>query len=210
MSHIISPAEIAALPRYTPERPLRLMVSACIAGDPCGVDGTSYGEYPLIRSLMDLPNVSPVWFCPENFSFGTPRAMPDITGGNGYDVLDGSARVFAHTGEDWTDGFVAAAHQMLGIAIEARVEIAILQDMSAACGVQVISDGCRLVAERKFRKGPGVCTALLLRRGIKVLSERDYRALDLLRAALDPDHVLDESAIDYHESVWFRDQFGRS
>ncbi|HTL11222.1 MAG TPA: hypothetical protein VL588_01960, partial [Bdellovibrionota bacterium] len=71
--------EIASLPRFTPDRPLKLLLSACLVGVPCGVDGTSYGEAdPKLLKLVTLPNVKTARFCPEDFSFGTPRAMPDI------------------------------------------------------------------------------------------------------------------------------------
>jgi uncharacterized protein YbbK (DUF523 family) len=201
---------MANLPRYTPERPLRVLLSACLAGDKCGVDGTSYGEYPKVLTIMRLPNVKHIAFCPEDFSFGTPRAMPDIHGGDGFDVLDGKAKVLTDTGEDWTAGFVAAAHEMLKRAKAERVDLAILQNMSAACGTQVISDGCRRVAERKFRKGPGVCTALLVRNGIRVMNALDLRSLELLHKELDPGHRVDPTALNYDEREWYLNYFGSS
>jgi uncharacterized protein YbbK (DUF523 family) len=208
MSLILRATDIEAMPDFTPEHPLRLMLSACLLGEKCGVDGSSYGEFPWVVELAAQPNVKAVTFCPENFSFGTPRDMPDITGGNGFDVLDGKAKVMSDKGVDWTEGIVRAAQKMLALAKHHDVQVAILQDMSAACGVQVISDGCRLVAERRFQKGPGVCTALLLRNGIKVVSERDFRTLDHLRCKLDPSHRRDATAIDYHESDWYRAHLG--
>jgi len=32
-----------------------------------------------------------VLFCPEDFALGTPREIPDIQEGNGFDVLDGKS-----------------------------------------------------------------------------------------------------------------------
>jgi uncharacterized protein YbbK (DUF523 family) len=99
-----------------------------------------------------------------------PRNTPDIHGGNGFDVPDGKAKVFSDKGQDWTAGMIEAA--WLKIAQCQAVDLAILQDMSAACGSQVFSDGCRLI-ERKYQKGPGVCSALLIRNGIAVVSQRE-------------------------------------
>ena len=108
---------------------------------------------------MALPSVKPVTFCPEDFAFGTPRDLPDIHGGDGFAVLEGRARVLTQKGEDCTAGMLGAAHEMLRIALEHRIDLAVLMDMSAACGSQVISDGCRLVAARKYQQGPGVAAA---------------------------------------------------
>ncbi len=157
---------------------------------------------------MSLPNVRAVKFCPEHFSFGTPRDLPDIHGGNGFDVLDGKARVLSHKGEDMTRGMLLAANEMLRIAKEEKVDLAILMDMSAACGSQVISDGYRLAAERKYQKGPGVASALLMRNGITVISQRDFRTIEFLFKKLDPSHDIDPQAIDHHENDWYRKYFG--
>jgi uncharacterized protein YbbK (DUF523 family) len=205
--HLPSKEELEALPAPTAEKPWRILVSACLTGCPCGVDGTSYGAFPWIKALLELPTVAAVSFCPEDFAFGTPRSMPDIHGGDGFDVLDGTARVLTETGEDWTAGFVEAAERMLHLAREHAVDLAILMDMSAACGTQVISDGCRLVAERRYRKGPGVAAALLIRHGFRVVSQRDFRTLELVRKKLDRRHVVDEAAVDHHETEWYRSYF---
>jgi uncharacterized protein YbbK (DUF523 family) len=149
-------------------------------------------------------------FCPEEHGIGTPRGMPDIHGGDGYDVLDGKARVVDEHGTDLTDAMVEGARAMLSHALDNRVELALLTDMSAACGSQVISDGCRLVEHRKFHNSVGVATALLLRNGITVLSQRDHETLGRVRALLDPGYVVDEAAVDYHESEWYLGEFGRT
>jgi uncharacterized protein YbbK (DUF523 family) len=105
---------------------------------------------------------------------------------------------------------VEGARAMLSHALDNRVELALLTDMSAACGSQVISDGCRLVEHRKFHNSVGVATALLLRNGITVLSQRDHDTLGRVRALLDPGYVVDEAAVDYHESEWYLREFGRT
>lgn len=79
-------------------RPLRILVSGCLAGLAVGADGSSYGSHPHIAELIALPNVKAIPFCPENFSSGTPRATCDIQGGDGYDLLAGRARVLTLKG----------------------------------------------------------------------------------------------------------------
>ncbi len=81
--------------------------------------------------------------------------VPDIHGGDGFDVLDGKARVLSDTGEDWTEAMLGAARAMLALAQQQRVRLALLTDISAACGSQVIYDGAR--AGGRHRAGQGVC-----------------------------------------------------
>jgi uncharacterized protein YbbK (DUF523 family) len=202
-----SPEELRALPPATPERPLRILLSGCLSGRTCGYDGSSYGEWPLRERLTRAPNVKLVTFCPEEFSFGTPRPLCNIHGGDGDDVLDGRARVLTESGEDWTEGLVRAAHRMLELAKENEVQLAVLMDMSAACGSQVISDGHRTAADRKYRAGAGVCTALLRRHGIHVISQRDFKSLGALFQRLEPSYQPDAQALDHHETPWYREYF---
>lgn len=206
-THLPSELEIAAWPTFTRERPLELLASACLTGVRCGVDGTSYGAPdPRTSRLLHLPNVHVLAFCPEDFAFGTPRATPDIHGGTGFDVLDGIARVLSDTGEDWTAQLLGAARVMLRLAQENDVRVALLMDVSAACGSQVIYDGPR--SEGRHQAGQGVCAALLIRHGIKVLSQRDHRTLDAVLSKLDPTYQADPAARDHHESPWYVKTFG--
>jgi uncharacterized protein YbbK (DUF523 family) len=207
-THLPSADEIASWPQFTEESPLHLLVSGCLLGRPCGVDGSSYGApFAHTDRLIRLPSVHVVAFCPEDFAFGTPRKTPDIHGGNGFDVLDGTARVLSDGGEDWTDGMLAAAKEMLAVAQDNGVRLALLMDISAACGSQVIYDGFR--SRRTYQPGQGVCAALLIRHGIDVVSQRDHRTLDLLLSKLDPTHTLTAGSRDHHETKWYLDTFRR-
>ena len=202
-------AHTSDLPLRVPTRdePLRVLVSGCLKGWQCGVDGTDYGLGQALPAFMALLVVKAVPFCPEQVGIGTPRTMPDIHGGDGAAVLDGRARVFDEHGVDLTDKMLQGAHAMLTEAERARIELAILTDMSAACGSQVISDGCRLVPVRRFQRGVGIATALLLRAGIPVVSQRDYRTLGRIHAFLDPSFQPDPAAIDHHHTDWYVDYF---
>ncbi len=109
-------------------------------------------------------------------------------------------------GADLTDAMLMGARAMLAEANAHQVELALLTDMSAACGSQVISLGSRFVAERAYQKGVGVATAILLEAGIPVVSQRDFRTLAKLRQKLDPRFQLDdvETLRDHHEHEWTR------
>ncbi len=63
MPNLPSSETIAGWPVFTPAAPLRILVSGCLAGRPCGVDGTSYGEHPTAAALPGLPNVLAIDFC---------------------------------------------------------------------------------------------------------------------------------------------------
>jgi uncharacterized protein YbbK (DUF523 family) len=196
------PAFLDGLPRPTPEAPWRILISGCMAGWGCGVDGTDYGMGGALAALCALPTVRTVPFCPEDAGLGTPRSMPDLHGGDGFDVLEGRARVLDPDGTDMTAGMIAGAEQMLAAARAADVHLAILTDMSGACGTQVISDGCRFDTPRRYRRGVGVAAAVLSRAGIPVVSQRDHATLGRLRARLQPGYHPDPSARDHHEHPW--------
>lgn len=199
---------LRSLRQPTPENPLRILVSACFVGTLCGYDGTDNGNYPSVQKLMQYNNVRLIPFCPEHFSFGTPRAMCNIHGGTGIDVLEGRAKVLTEDNIDWTDGMIRAAEKMLQVAQEHNIELAVLMDISAACGSQVIYDGHRFIPDKKYQIGAGVAAANLLRNGFKVISQRDYAALEILYSRIDPAYVLDAEAIDQDQTDWYKSYFG--
>lgn len=194
----------------TKDNPLRILMSACLTGLLCGYDGSSYGEYPSVLKLLKYETVKFVRFCPEEFSFGTPREMCDIHSGNGLDVLNGNAKVLTESGTDWTEGMIRASEKMLEIAIKEKVEIAIMMDTSAACGSQVIYDGNRFSENKKYQIGMGVCAAQLVRNGIKVISQRDYASLEILYSKVDTRHQIDKTKLDHHEIEWYKEHFKTS
>ncbi|ASS49032.1 MAG: hypothetical protein A3D31_05125 [Candidatus Fluviicola riflensis] len=190
------------------EQPLKILMSACLTGITCGFDGSANGEYPSALKLLNYNNVKIVKFCPEEFSFGTPREMCDIHGGTGIDVLEGRARVLTESGIDWTEGMIHASEKMLELAQREEIELAVMMDISAACGSQVIYDGNRFGENKVYQIGAGVSGAQLMRNGFKVISQRDFASLELLYAKLDENHVVNEDALDHHEIGWYKEYFG--
>jgi uncharacterized protein YbbK (DUF523 family) len=189
------------------DNPLRILMSACLAGTLCGYDGSANGEYPAALKLLKYDNVRIIRFCPEHFAFGTPREMCDIHGGNGLDVLEGRAKVLTESGKDWTAEMIMAAEKMLEIARLEKIELAVLMDISAACGSRVIYSGNRFTANKVYQIGSGVCAALLIANGFKVISQRDFASLELLYQKIEPGHLINTSAKDHHETTWFKEYF---
>ena len=202
-----SAAEIAAWPTPTSAQPLAILLSGCLFGNACGVDGSDYGGWDWRERLLRASNVVVTPFCPEDAIWGTPRALCDIHGGNGFDVVDGTARVLTEAGEDWTAGMLAAGKRMVAAAQIAGVKVAILMDTSAACGSQVIYLGKRTAPHKVHQRGPGVCAALLMRAGIPVVAQRDHKTLGWLLKKIDPAFVVDVDARDFDESDWYRGYF---
>lgn len=197
----------ASWPAPTAKDPWPVLFSGCLAGLRCGVDGTDNGPHPLMVRVTQLPTVRCVAFCPEDLALGTPRGLPDLAGGDGFDVLDGRAQVRLDDGRDVTAELVRAAHEMVKVAQREQVRFAIMMDMSAACGSQVISDGPRLVPERRYRIGFGVAAAALSRARVPVVAQRDLFTLDVLLRRLDPSGPRLDDAVDHHERPWYREHF---
>lgn len=191
----------------TVDNPLRILMSACLTGVMCGYDGTANGEYPSALKLLKYNNVKIIKFCPEEFSFGSPREMCDIHGGTGLDVLNGKAKLLSDSGKDWSEGIIKASEKMLEIALTEKVELAVMMDVSAACGSQVIYNGNRFAENKVYQIGAGVCAAQLMRNGIKVISQRDYASLEILYSKIDNKHQIDKTKIDHHETEWYKNYF---
>ncbi len=191
----------------TAENPLRVLVSACLTGITCGYDGSANGEYPSVLKLLQYDTIRLVRFCPEEYSFGSPREMCDIHGGTGMDVLEGRAKVLSDSGIDWSEGMIRASEKMLHIAKEENIELAVMMDVSAACGSQVIYSGNRFAENKVYQIGAGVAAAQLMRNGFKVISQRDYASLQILYSKLDTNHQIDNTVLDHHEIEWYKTYF---
>lgn len=202
------PAALAALRTPSADDPWRVLLSGCMAGWGCGVDGTSYDMAGAVPWLVGLATVKIYPFCPEDVGLGTPRPMPDLHGGDGRDCLAGRARVLDPSGQDLTAGMVVGARAMARFAQENRIELAILTDASAACGTQVLSEGCRFDQPRRHQRGVGVAAAALLELGLPLVSNRDYRTLGRLRALAEPGFVPDPGWLDHQDHPWVIGYFG--
>jgi len=184
--------------------PLRVLVSACMLGESTGWQGGPYPSPP-VQALAALPNVRALPFCPEHLTLGTPRALTIIAGGDGFDVLDGRARVMDSGGVDRTAALVAGARALLDHARAERVELCVMLDVSDSCGTNVIYDGHD--TPQRYREGVGVAVAGLIRAGFPVTSQRDAVTLGRIHHALDPRYTTPADAIDFTDHPWFVETF---
>lgn len=141
-----------------------VLVSACLAGEPCRWDGRARSDRR-VRAMVNEGRAIPV--CAEVLGgLAVPRPPAEIVGGTGSDVLDGTARVLSTEGEDLSGAFIEGARRVAERAEAAGARLAILHDRSPSCGCARIHDGSfsgRLIA------GEGVLAALLRSRGLLVL-----------------------------------------
>jgi uncharacterized protein YbbK (DUF523 family) len=190
-----------------PTDPLRVMVSACLAGAAVIDDGSARLTNDLVLKLMAQPNVEAIAYCPEDVAMGTPRTVPNCDGGNGYDVLDGRTRFTGHDGTDHTTAIVQAANIMASRAVAHGAHLAILTHISGTCGTSVIYDGHR--DRKRYQHGPGVAAAALIRAGVLVIAQADYRALRLVLSRVIPGWLAPEGMpeINLWEQEWYQTYF---
>ncbi|ANC84070.1 DUF523 domain-containing protein [Pseudomonas putida] len=158
------------------ERP-KVLVSACLLGQPVRYDGRASGHPDLLQQWQAEGRVVPL--CPEVAGgLPTPRPPAEIPGGQGSAVLDGDTQVLTVTGEDVSAAFLAGAQLALELVRRHGIRVAVLKSGSPSCGNRLTYDGT-------FRgvkvAGEGVTTALLRRAGVQVFSELE---LDQARRAL--------------------------
>ncbi len=139
-----------------------ILVSACAAGVTCRYNGKAAFS-PEVIELMKKHEV--ILVCPEILA-GQPIPRPacQITGGNGDDVLKGTARVKYEVGRDYTDLFIKGAKKVLEIALRNGVKTAYLHDKSPSCGAGRIYNG------KTVKSGYGVLSALLRENNIDVIA----------------------------------------
>lgn len=145
----------------------RVLVSACLLGQPVRYDGRDSGHPDLLQRWQAEGRVVPL--CPE-VAGGLPTTRPpaEIPGGQGAAVLDGQAQVVTVTGLDVSEAFLAGARQALALVREHGIRVAVLKAGSPSCGNRLTYDGTFSGVKVP---GEGVTTALLRREGVLVFSE---------------------------------------
>lgn len=148
---------------------VKVLVSACLLGEPVRYHG---GDALIASSILDRWRSEGrlVSVCPEVAGgLPVPRPPAEILGGDGHAVLKQEASVGDGAGVDVTASFLRGAHAGLEAAVASGVRLAVLKDGSPSCATTYIHDG-------SFRgqraPGQGVLTAMLLKAGIRVFSER--------------------------------------
>ncbi|MBU5316936.1 DUF523 domain-containing protein [Clostridium bornimense] len=141
------------------------LVSMCLCGVNCKYSGgNNYDE--TVLKIVNEGDAIPV--CPEIMGgLGTPRIPHEIVGGDGFDVLEGRAKVISKDGDDNTVAFIAGAEKVLEIAKKLNVKEVIFKSKSPSCGNGKIYDGS---FSGTLIDGVGVTTALMIKNGIRVSS----------------------------------------
>lgn len=131
------------------------LVSACLCGIPCRYDGRSK---PVDRFVIMLREGKCLPFCPEKLGgLTTPREPAVLSGGDGFSVLDGTARVILRDADgDVTAEFIRGAELSVIYASSFNPESIYLKEKSPSCGVRC---GANM---------PGVAAAALMRSGFSV------------------------------------------
>ena len=110
-----------------------ILASACLTGLCTRYDGRTIAPQGIREHVGDSILI-PV--CPEQLGgLPTPRTAADIIGGDGFDVLDGRARVICKDGTDVTENFIRGARQVLEIASNQKISKIFLKARSPSCGV---------------------------------------------------------------------------
>ncbi len=127
-----------------------IAISACLTGIKCRYDGKSKKNSDLIK-LLGSEKILPI--CPEQLGgLPTPRDPSNLVGGDGFDVLDGNAKVINIFGDDHTEAFIKGAYAALNMIRAHNIKRCFLKDKSPSCGVG-----------KKYLTG--VTAALLIRKG---------------------------------------------
>ena len=149
----------------------KILVSRCLLGHRVRYDGGASGPFDLLEQWIEEGRVVPL--CPEVAGgLPTPRAAAEIPGGQGGEVLDGTAAVITTDGEDVSAQFLEGARQALELVQKHGIRVAVLKANSPSCGNLLTYDGT--FSGTKVN-GEGVTAALLKRHGVRVFSELELR-----------------------------------
>lgn len=137
---------------------MKILVSACLLGKNCKYNGGNN----LNQGVLDfVEGHEVIGVCPEQLGgLSTPRLPAEIVAG----------LVTNKEGVSVDNEFRKGAQEALAVALENKVDLAILQSRSPSCGVKEIYDGS---FSGKKIKGQGVFAKLLTAHRIKVLDAED-------------------------------------
>ena len=141
----------------------KLLISACLLGEPCRYDGKSK-PIRIVERLKDKYELLPV--CPECMGgLTTPREPCEIVGDC----------VCTAGGTDRTAEYTAGAEAVLALAKANGCTMAVLKARSPSCGLGEIYDGS---FTKTLVAGNGITAELLIKNGITVFNEDQLDALN--------------------------------
>ena len=137
---------------------MKIMVSACLAGENCKYNGGSNRNERVLR-LMEENEV--ILVCPEQMGgLPTPRTPCEICNGV---VMTKDGRVVDQE-------FRTGAEKCLEIAMRKQPDLIVLQSRSPSCGVKQRYDG---TFSGKLTEGSGVTAELLMKNGFRCIDVED-------------------------------------
>lgn len=135
-----------------------ILVSSCLIGNKCRYDGSDNYHQGVIDFIGDRPYIS---VCPEELGgLATPREPAEIC----------EKGVITKSGLDVTKAFEVGADLTRQIALEHRVQTAVMKAKSPSCGCGLIYDGNHC---GKLISGDGLTTKALRELKIKIITELD-------------------------------------
>lgn len=145
-----------------------ILVSACLLGAEVRYDGTALKPDGDWLKILGQENEL-LAYCPEVAAgLASPRACAEICGGDGHDVLRGTAEVLDRSGNSLTKSFIEGARKTLDFCVKNGVQLAFLAERSPSCGSSRIYDG---TFSGKLVAGRGVSAALLVENEIAVFNQ---------------------------------------
>ncbi len=137
---------------------MKIMVSACLAGENCKYNGSSNRNEKILRLMAENEVIK---VCPEQMGgLPTPRVPSEIKNGV----------VTARDGQIVDDAFRAGAAKCLEIAVREQPDLIVLQSRSPSCGVKQRYDG---TFTGTLTDGAGVTAQLLMDHGFRCLDVED-------------------------------------
>ncbi len=143
---------------------MKILISACLLGEPCRYDGASKP----VEALQELEEQGHelIRVCPEVMGgLATPRPPAE---------LQADGRVVNREGTDVTAQYQRGAQIALEIAQREGCTLAVLKEKSPSCGNKEIYDGS---FSRRLIPGMGVTAQMLTCSGITVLGESQLETL---------------------------------
>ena len=137
---------------------MKIMVSACLAGENCKYNGGNNRSEKVIQLMT---NNEVIIVCPEQMGgLPTPRVPSEIRDGV----------VTARDGRIVDAQFRAGAAKCLEIALREKPDLIVLQSRSPSCGIKQRYDG---TFSGTLVNGAGVTAQLLLENGFKCVDVED-------------------------------------
>lgn len=144
---------------------VRVLVSACLLGSRCAYDGRSRRNESLLHYLKS-GDFQLFAICPEYKIFGVPRNPVEISGGDGFDFMNGRALLITSDGRKYDYNNLKREIDSIERWLKhIKPEKAYLRERSPFCGTQSIYDGS---FSGKMVRGRGILAAIAIKLGVEV------------------------------------------